>query len=280
MTKPDTLRTGGPRWPQDRWISPTTLNAYGICPYRVRLAHIDRVPEPHVYQVFLRKGTIAHDILRDIARMLARTYPAIDDAEILKRALIRLPPQEFPSGEERDAHARQIVDWVTYGKRYLERIPDPTWLVIEKNQHRTWSIHPRNAPYTVIARPDAIVQRPDEHGQPLIEIIDYKTGKIRPEDAPPVLMRFVCRDLLARVVGNASAAHVRFTYLWLDTAERTQIDLTVDHCNEHWTRITRQLHDLASETEWKPRPSFLCNYCPYYRNACTEQIPRVAGSMF
>lgn len=273
MTEPDVPGSAVPRWPRDRWISPTTLNNYGNCPYRVRLAHIDRVPEPYVYQVFLRKGTIAHDILRDIARMLSRSYPVIDDTEILKRARIRLPPQEFPSAEERESHARQILDWVTYGTRYLERIPNPTWLVIEKNRQRDWTIYPKHAPYTVMAHPDVVVQRMDEDDRPLIEVIDYKTGKVRPEPGPPVLMRFVFRDLLKEITGNASQANVRFTYLWLDSGERTHLDLTLEYCHDHWTTISQQLHDLASETEWKATPSFLCNYCPYYQSVCTEQIP-------
>lgn len=273
MTEPDASGIALPRWPRDRWISPTTLNTYGNCPYRVRLTHIDKVPPPPVYNVFLSKGRIAHDILRDIANMLARGYPLIDETGILKRARIRLPWQEFPSGDEREAHARQILDWVTFGMRYLERIPDPSWLLIEKNLHREWAIYPKNGPYTVMARPDVVVQRLYDDDLPLIEIIDYKTGKVRPEPGPPVLMRFVFRDLLKEIVGIPSDANVRFTYLWLDTGERTHLDLTLEYCHDHWTSISQQLHDLASETEWKPTPSFLCNYCPYYENVCTEQIP-------
>lgn len=265
---------GAPRWPADRRISPTTLKNYRNCPYRVRLADIDHIPAPPAYHVHLRKGLIAHDILRDLAHLLKQDRPVIDQEEILRRARLRLPPQVFPSAAEREAHASDIVRWVVYGKRYIERIPDATWLLIERNQSRTWPIFPGRKRYTIIARPDVVLQRTDAHGQPFIEIIDYKTGQVRPEDDPPVLMRFVFRDLLACAMGgDASSAPVRFTWLWLDAAEKTQIDLTVEHCNDHWSGIARLLESLASETVWKATPSFLCHYCPYYRTVCTEEIP-------
>ncbi len=95
MKEPHHPQTYGPRWPRDRWISPTALTTYRNCAYRVRLAHIDRVPEPLGYHVFLRKGRITHNILRDIAHLLKRQYPVIDEDEILKRARLRLPPQAF-----------------------------------------------------------------------------------------------------------------------------------------------------------------------------------------
>jgi hypothetical protein len=77
MKEPHHPQTYGPRWPRDRWISPTALNTYRNCAYRVRLAHIDRVPELPGYHVFLRKGRIACNILRDIAHLLKGAIPSL-----------------------------------------------------------------------------------------------------------------------------------------------------------------------------------------------------------
>jgi hypothetical protein len=264
---------GAPRWPRDRWISPSTLKNYRTCPYRVRLQDVERVTPPFRYNLNLSKGRIAHLILKRIADALARDRPVIDEAEMLTMARRHLPPQVFPSGDEREAHAREIVRWARYGRSYLERLPDARYLNVEHNETREWAIYPGRAPYTIMARPDVVLLRADEDGTPLIEIIDYKTGKVRPEPEPPVLMRFVGRDLLATHAGRASDARVRFTYLWLNTAEQTRIDLTREHCNDHWISISRELQGLASETIWRLRPSMLCHYCPYYRNACPAVIP-------
>lgn len=262
-----------PRWPRDRWISPTTLNAYRNCPYRVCLQHIDRIREPFVYNVFLRKGRIAHSALKRIADALARGREPIDDSDVLTMARLRLPPQEFPSEELRMAEAGHIVRWVRVGRRYIEAIPDPGWVLVEKNLSRPWPIFHGMPAYTLMARPDVVLQRHDRGHQPLFEIIDYKTGKRRPETMPPVIMRFAARDLLKQRVGDASGADVRFTYLWLETCERDEIDLSVEFCNDAWKEIVTDLERLVRDAEWRATPSGLCRYCPYHGNVCTEKIP-------
>src|SRR5690606_41674018 len=106
------------RWPVDRWISPTTLNNYRNCALRVRLAHLDRVPEPFVCNVFLRKGRIAHDILRSIAFALRRNAAPVDDATVLRMGRLRLPPRSFLREEGRAAGARARLRWVVVGRLY------------------------------------------------------------------------------------------------------------------------------------------------------------------
>lgn len=260
-----------PRWPRDRWISPTVLNSYAKCPKRVRLQHLDQVEPPWAYHVHLAKGRVAHNLLRDIAHLLKRGYPVPDSGELRKRARLSLPLDQFPSPAARETHAADIVRWVVYGSGYLARIPDPAFLAIEKNQSRELPVFPEQSPYTLMARPDVAVLRSDGLG-PLVEIIDYKTGVIRPEPDPPVIMRFVARKLL-REFGDPSEMRVRFTYLWLDHADRTEIDLSLEHCYDVWPAITRQVQALASETAWKATPSWLCHYCPYHQNICQEQVP-------
>lgn len=272
-SEPAGREDGASRWPRDRWISPTVLKTYAQCPKRVRLRHLDDIEPPWRYQVHLRKGTIAHNLLRDIAYQLRGGHPVIDETEIRKRASLRLPRELYPSEEAREASLGDIVRWVAFGRRYLERIPEPEWLVIENKLHREWYLPRYREPHTLIAQPDVMVQQTDEDGAPLIEIIDYKTGAIRPEPDPPVLMRFVARDLLAQRFGSASSARVRFTYVWLDHAEHTRIDLSVEHCTGAWPGITGQVRALAGESVWPATPSSLCRWCPYFGNICQEEIP-------
>ena len=261
-----------PRWPRDRWISPSALATYRTCPYKARLQHIDRVTPPYRYDVHLNKGRIAHVILKRIADALAADRPPIDEDEMGRMARLHLPWQVFPSREEHERHAREVVRWAEAGRRALERVPEASYLLVERTLNREWRILAGESPYTIMARPDVVLLRPDADGAPLVEIIDYKTGKVRPDPEPPVLMRFVFRELLARHAGDAATARVRFTYLWLDAAEETRIDLTLDHCHERWEPITQALRDLVTETDWTPRPSRLCRFCPYFRNACTPRV--------
>ncbi|HWV25287.1 MAG TPA: PD-(D/E)XK nuclease family protein [Thermomicrobiales bacterium] len=260
-----------PRWPHDRWISPTALKAYAQCPKRVRLQHLDGVEAPWHFSLNLAKGRITHLALKRIADALAAGRVPIDNTEVAMMGRRQLPIQEFPSRAAYDASLADIERWVAYGRRYLEHIPDPVWLVIEKNQRRKLTVLSDQTPYALTARPDVAVLRHDASG-PLVEIIDYKTGVIRPEPDPPVIMRFVTRKLLQEL-GDPSAMRIRFTYLWLDHADRTEIDLSVEHCTDAWPAITRQVQSLVSETDWRATPSWWCRWCPYHQNVCTETIP-------
>jgi hypothetical protein len=280
MTQPRYQRSVTPRWPRDRWISPSVLKVYRNCPKRLRLQYIENIPRPWAYELHLRKGTIAHNILRDIAYLFRGGHPLIGDDVVLQRAVLRMPLELFPSPLERDAHAHDITRWVSNGVRYLSRIPDLTFLLIEKNLHREHGIYQGRQPYTLLVRPDVILLRGGEDNQPLVEIIDYKTGAIRPEEDPPVMMRFVGDDLLRQAIGDASTTRVRFTYLWLEHADMTQIDLSAEYCRDHAPTLTRRLHALVSETEWAATPSFLCKYCPYHGNVCQEKIPPGHGAGF
>ena len=259
--------TGAARWPIARAISPSLLRAYRRCPFQVRLAQIDRVTPPFRYNAALSKGRIAHVILKRVADTLARGGPPIDEAEMLRMARLHLPRQAFPTPGAHEQQARQIVRWAMTGRRYLERHPDARYLMVERPMTRRWRIVPGHPPYTIAARPDVVLLRADEDGGALVEIVDYKTGRVPPE--PPVLTRFVARDVLARHPGD----RVRFTYLWLDADDETRIELTTGHCYAHWDGIVGTLHDLASETAWAPRPSVLCRSCPFYRSVCTAGIP-------
>ena len=267
------------RWPRDRSISVTALENYRRCPMSVRLQYVEKVVAPWRYNLAFNKGRAAHLILKRIADAHTYSREAIDEDEMQRMALLHLPRQNFPTEDEWRRQARDVVRGASYGRRYLDRIPKGRdhYLVVEKNQRRGWAITPGQAPYTIMARPDVVVKREDDDGAPLIEIIDYKTGKVEPQPEPPVLMRFVVRDLLERHAGRASDAHVRFTYLWLDAAERTRVDLSLEHCHDQWTGISRTLENLAGETAWQPRPSRFCRSCPYYQNACPAVIPPGEG---
>lgn len=261
------------RWPPNKKMSPTSLKSYRNCPYRIRLQYIDRVPQPEVFNIFFAKGNAAHLALREVAESRRYNRPRVPDSRVENIARLHLPEREYEtvSADMRNADIQQVMNWVAFGRAYIEAIPEPEWLLIEDFLERDWPLfHGENAHrYGMISKPDLIIRRHDEEDGPLIEFIDYKTGKIRPEDDPPVIQRFVARDLLQHfTAGQASDARVRFTYLWLDHRDWTHIDLTIEHCADRWSSIEQQMRDLVTETEWPPKPSFLCNYCPYKDGIC------------
>ncbi len=257
----------GPLWPPDRWISPTVLRNYDMCPHRVRLAYIDAVPEPPGFNLFLSKGRIAHNLLQYSARRISHGQPVHDDGKFLEMAIQRLPPREFPSPAERHAHALEIVRWVRYGLDYLDR--NAEYLAIERGNNRPLNVVPGLEPYGLRARPDLILLRTAADGERYVEFVDFKTGKPRDNDLVPVVTRYVSRAMLRRYVPDPTAPRMQFTFLWLDPREAQVIDLSVDFCETVWESATEAIRNLAAEREWAARPSILCRYCPYNDNACT-----------
>lgn len=261
------------RWPVDRPISPTVLNAYRHCPQRVRLDYLDHVPKPFAFRPALTKGNATHLALKRIADARARNRPTIDNAEVERMARMLLPRQEFPSENEWMAHLNDVSRWVERGRAYIERESIQSWVLVERPLKRPWKLFRHDPPYTVTARPDVIVLHAKRDNTPLVEIVDYKTGQQRFDEMPPLMLRLVARELLERLVEDVEAAQVRFSYLWLDSGEQDVVDLTPEYIEYYWGEVERDMRRLASESEWPATPSRGCHYCPFYRNACPEEAP-------
>jgi hypothetical protein len=274
-----TVRGGvSPRWPHHIPISPTSLKSYRECPQRVRFQYIDNVPRPESFVLFFAKGNAAHLALQRIAYAIQRRDTPITDAQVMETARLYLPPQRFPSEDARLAEVRDVVRWVRAGRQYIERLVDPIWLVIERKLRREWNLFPHIGAYNVLAKPDVIVRHTDPDGEPVVKIIDYKTGKRWFDEMPALLTRLVARSILEKVLDNVDTKRIRFRYLWLDTGDEDIIDLTPEYVGFHWDTVFRDMQRLASESEWRPNPSFRCRYCPFFGNACTEKIPVDAWS--
>jgi len=185
----------------------------------------------------------------------------------------QVPRQPFPSEAEWLAHVRDVRRWVDRGRRYIERESIRQWVLMEKNLTREWNLVRGMPPFTIMARPDVIVLHEDEHGVPVVEIIDHKTGSPRPDPLPALVLRLVARELLEGLVGDVDAAQIRFTYLWLESDEKDPIDLTTEYIDYFWRDVQRDMRRLVTETAWEPRPSPGCHYCPFYQHACTEKVP-------
>ncbi|MGI8486063.1 MAG: PD-(D/E)XK nuclease family protein [Thermomicrobiales bacterium] len=251
---------------RDRNVSPTLLNHFARCPHRVRLQYIGHVSQPRQYDHSLSQGRIAHDLLKFGAEQRKRGMPLPEAEQLRRMANPRVPASEFQREKTRLDFVDQIVRWVMTGFSYLG--DDIDILFIEKFQSRPLG----RSTTTLLFKPDVILKREDRDGE-FIQVIDYKTGRIFEDDDVPVLARFILKPMLRDLFGDPSAARVCFTYIWLEHKEHRDRDLTVEFCDYHWPNITHTIERLFAETEWKPNPTQLCNYCPYNGNVCTAYQP-------
>lgn len=270
--------TPPPRWPRDRWISPSVISSYQYCPKRVRFQHVDRVPVPGFQRIDFTMGNAAHLVLKHIAQTHALGHKPPDDDQVVAMIRQNVPRHSFPSEAEWTAALCEVRQWVGRGRRYIERDSIRRWLLIEKNLTRDWNLLRYHPPFTIMARPDLIVQHEDEDGMPVVEIIDYKTGTPSDDPLPGLMMRLVARQFLDDLVGNADNAHIRFTYLWLEKNDRDPFDLTSEFIEYHWPGVEYTMRRLVTESEWEPRPSPECRYCPFHNHVCQEKIPHDAWS--
>lgn len=260
------------RWPPDRWISPSALNNYQICPQKVRF-QLEGRQTPPTYVPFFTKGRAAHVILAACATALRDGREMVPRGTVEERVRRQIPREPYTTTDAWLAEVRDVVDWVERGKRTLQGLVPMTVLNVETRLHRPWMVVPQTPPYTLMARPDLIVLRQDAQGQEMVQMIDYKTGAIRDELMPPVVLRFAAKTWLASLGIDVRATPIRFTYVWLAHGQEDNHELTAELCNHEWAEILPVVEALVRETDWAPRPSPLCNYCAYYQNHCTETIP-------
>jgi hypothetical protein len=261
------------RWPNHIAMSPSSLKAYDQCPFRVKMQYLQNLEPPDKWVHHFALGNATHSALGTIAQQLKAGVKPIGEDQIRVLCRFHMPESEYPSPEAREYDIQQVLEWVRRGRAWLETLNVEDWLVIEQKRRRDVTLFPAQAPYELLTKPDLIVKRLDEDGQPYFQIIDWKTGSVYEEPDVPVIVRYAIRTELQKWTGNATAASVVFTWFWLKENYRKDFDVSAEHCNDHWPSILGQMEALAKESEWIATPGWYCNYCKYYQNYCPEEIP-------
>ena len=250
----------------DGWISPTALKNFNRCPHRVRLRYLEKGPEPKSFSVHLCKGRITHDLLAMSAKRIVQGLGDMGDDWFYQNACRRLPRWEFPTDEARASHARNIADWVGWVLRYLDRTA--VYLRVEKGEHLVLKWGSAGGRLTLVTRPDLMLLRTDNDGEPFIDFIDYKTGQQQADDLVPVFMRYALTEFLRTVVADTRSIRMQFTWLWLETGEAEVTDLSLEPSLAAWATVTENVARLMAEREWPAQPSYGCHYCPYHQIVC------------
>lgn len=257
----------GPGWLPGKVISPTALKRFGECPQRVRLCYIDDVQEPKSFSVDLSKGRITHELLAASLRRIRQGNLEFGQEWCFQQVERRLPPYEFPSHAAREGHAREVASWVTWGLNQIDRTA--AILRIEKGESREAPGQPPGSPVQVYTRPDLVLLHIGDD-EPMVEFIDFKTGREREDHLVPAMMGYVFTDALLRDLPPATSSfRMRFTWYWLAEGRETHVDLTIGYSTEKLADVASIIERLLAEREWAPRPSHLCNWCPYRGNPCT-----------
>jgi CRISPR/Cas system-associated exonuclease Cas4 (RecB family) len=259
--------TGGSPWPVSVSISPSAIRAFRQCPQRAKLQYVDKFRVDEGYNLLMDKGRIAHEVLARQARLAVAGKPFLADDWIFDYAFKRLPVREFPSDRERHAHARDVVKWVNYGTRQLD--PDAEFLYIEGFEKAKRHINGDEL-YTISGKPDLVLLRTDVTGELFVEFVDYKTGKPRPDEITPLLIRLIYSKAVRFRFGSTEAIRMRFVWMWLNQSYSDIVELDKQYYEVQWPMVAGELRSLVEERQWIATPSRLCNYCPYQGNHCDQ----------
>jgi CRISPR/Cas system-associated exonuclease Cas4 (RecB family) len=262
MDKPE-----APQWSASTSISPSAIRAFRQCPHRAKLQYVDKFRVAEKYSLHLDKGRVAHEVLARQARLASAGKPLLSDDWTFDYAFNRLPVREFPSDGERRFHARDIAKWVNYGTRQLDL--DAEFLYIEGYEKAKQHID-GNELYTISGKPDLVLLRTDVTGEQFIEFVDYKTGKPRPDEITPLLIRLIYSKAVRFRFGSTQAIRMRFVWMWLNQSYSDVVELDKDYYEVQWPLIAAELRSLVEERQWVATPSFLCNYCPFQGNHCDQ----------
>ena len=261
------------RWPNGIAMSPSSLKSYSQCASRVKMQYLQNLEPPEEWVRHFGLGNATHSALGTIAQQIKVGIEPIGEEQIRLLCGMHLPLKEYPTEEAREADIRDVLLWVKRGREWLEKLDVDDWLVIEQKRRRHVPLFPAQSSYELLTKPDLIIRQTDEHGEPYFHVIDWKTGAVYEEPDVPVITRYVIRRELQDWTGNATAANMVFSWYWLRENYRKEIDLSAEHCNQHWPSVVQQMEDLATESEWIATPGWYCRYCKFYQNFCPEEIP-------
>ncbi len=109
------------------------------------------------------------------------------------------------------------------------------------------------------------VDRIDRTGPDTVDIVDYKTGKPRPQDDADKSLQLSLYAIAAREVWDQNAEHLIFTTWKTDIISTTRSDGELEEAKHRVQKVA----DGIAGRKFPANPGHHCTFCPY-RNLCPE----------
>lgn len=247
-------------------VSYSQLNTYEDCPKKYKYAYLFKVPsKPHASLSF---GSSIHNTLRDFYSLHKDAREGLVGIveKPNEQKLIELYEQNWISqGYDSKAHEekRRIS-----GKKILK---DYYTNLYDENQkpyslEESFSVHVGESVFVgKIDRIDIV----DDSGEKMeVEIIDYKTGKVKNEsnikkDLQLPLYALFAEEKLGLKVVSAK-------YVFVEHGEVVEVDVSESRKIEARERVVEIIKMIKSQ-DFKATPGYLCKYCDY-NTICEDAI--------
>jgi DNA helicase II / ATP-dependent DNA helicase PcrA len=239
-------------------VSYSQLNTYEDCPKKYRYSYVLRVPsKPHASLSF---GSTIHNTLKDF-------YTLLKDSKEGLQGIVEKPSEEkllelydmhwMSHGYDSKAHEeKRRLSGKSMLKKYFKELysDDQKPYKLEES----FSVHVGESVF--VGKIDRIDVVDDSKNRVEVEIIDYKTGKVK-NDANikkdlqlPLYALFAEQKLGLKVVGAK--------YVFVEHGEVAQVDVSEERKEEARERVV-EIIEKVKEKDFSPTPGYLCRYCDY-----------------
>jgi RecB family exonuclease len=215
-------------WSFSRW------KKYEECPRRAKYTMIDKMTEPS--SPALERGTALH--------FLCETYLKAPRAKVISLELMKI------SNELKRLRRAKAITEAEFA--YREDWSKTTW----KDWNGVW----------VRIKADAVV--PPSKKNPIAEVIDFKSGKVREENDSEYMLQLELYALAA-LLDYPDAESVKTSLVFIDHGNIVQSpeeykQTDVPNLKKRWEMRVKKMLD---DTRFKPSPGNACRWCPFKKSS-------------
>jgi DNA helicase-2/ATP-dependent DNA helicase PcrA len=247
-------------------VSYSQLNTYEECPKKYKYAYVLRVPsKAHASLSF---GTTIHNTLRDFYSLLKDSQEGLEGIveKPTKKKLLELYETHWISrGYDSKAHEEKRK---ASGKKILKEYFDNLYNEEERpyRLEETFSVHIDESVF--VGKIDRIDIVDDSKDIKEVEIIDYKTGKVKSKsnikkDLQLPLYALFAEEKLGLKVVNAK-------YIFVEHSEVVEVDISEEKKKEARKKVVEIIEEIK-KNNFIPTPGYLCKYCDY-NSICEDAI--------
>ncbi len=247
-------------------VSYSQINVYQYCPKKYEYSYIYRIPtKPHAALAF---GTSIHNSLRDFYTLLKRykeglglTQPPTEE-----ELLSLFEKNWIKAGYESKKHEEnRKKNGVVVMKEFFKKFFSVDQTPYRMEQSFTINL-PQSSFVGKIDRMDLVKMK---KGKPVVEIIDYKTGRLKSESEIKKDLQLPLYTMFAEQSLDVTVAKAK--YIFVEEGKEVEVDISQERREKAKENIFEVI-EAIKERDFTPDPGlFKCKYCDY-NSICKDAI--------